>query len=95
MFVVLLTYKVDLDEVDRHMTDHVAWLKAGLADGPLLAAGRQVPRTGGVLLARGESKAAVEAWAAGDPFVTNGVADAQVIEFNTSFLAPGLEALSR
>ena len=93
MFVVLLTYTADLDEVDRVLPDHVAWLKAALADGTLLIAGRQVPRTGGVLIARGEDRETVEAWAASDPFVTKGVATVQVIEFNTSFLAPDLAAL--
>lgn len=93
MFLVLLTYTADLDDVDKVLPEHVAWLKAGLADGTLLVAGRQVPRTGGVLIARGESREAVEAWAASDPFVIRGVATAQVVEFNTSFLAPELASL--
>lgn len=93
MFVVLLTYIADLSEVDACLPEHVEWLKAGLADGTLLIAGRQVPRTGGVLIATGESREAAEAWAASDPFVVRGVATAEVVEFNTSFLAPGLSAL--
>jgi len=92
MFIITLSYKVDLDVVDSHMDAHVAWIKAGLADGWLLIAGRQVPRTGRILIARGE-RTEIEAMAATDPFVTQGVADFTVTEFNPSFVAPGLESL--
>ena len=92
MFIVTLTYKVPLDVVDGHMAAHVDWLKAGLADGWLLVAGRQVPRVGGILVARGD-RADVEAMVATDPFVVNGVADVAVTEFVPSFVAPGLEML--
>lgn len=92
MLVLTLTYKADLAEVDRHLEAHVAWLKAGIADGWLLAAGRQVPRTGGVLLARGE-RAEIERLAATDPFVTQGVAEVLVTEVTLALVAPGLEAL--
>lgn len=92
MFIVSLHYIVDLAIVDSHMDAHVAWLKAGLADGWLLVAGRKVPRDGGILIARGE-KADIEARVATDPFVLNGVADITLTQFNPSFVADGLEFL--
>lgn len=92
MFIVSLHYIVDLPTVDSHMDAHVAWLKAGLADGWLLVAGRKVPREGGILIAQGE-KADIAAKVATDPFVLNGVAEITLIEFNPSFVAPGLEFL--
>ncbi|CAN5234688.1 YciI family protein [soil metagenome] len=92
MFIITLHYKVELDVVDSHMEAHVAWLKAGLADGWLLIAGRQVPRVGGILIAQGE-RAEIETKAATDPFVVNGVADLTITEFLPSFVAPGLESL--
>ena len=52
MFIVLLTYRKPLAEIDRLMDDHVAWLKGHYAAGLFIASGRRVPRTGGVILAR-------------------------------------------
>jgi uncharacterized protein YciI len=92
MFVITLTYKVDLDVVNSHMDAHVAWIKRALADGWLLIAGRQVPRVGGILIARGV-RDDIEAKAASDPFVMHGVADFTVTEFLPSFVASGLESL--
>lgn len=92
MFIVSLRYIVDLPTVDAHMEAHVAWLKDALADGWMLVAGRKVPREGGILIVRGE-KADIEAKVASDPFVTNGVAEVTITEFNPSFVAPGLEFL--
>jgi uncharacterized protein YciI len=94
MIVVLLSYKVDIAEIDRLRPAHVEWLKQGLAEGRLMLAGRQVPVTGGMFLARG-SMDEVKAWAAGDPFALEGAADYQFIEVAPSILAPGLEALAQ
>lgn len=92
MILVLLSYKVPLDRVDAVRPDHVAFLKQALADGRLLAAGRQNPPSGGVLIARG-TREEVEAWALTDPYVVQGIADPQFVEVTTSLAAPGLEAL--
>jgi uncharacterized protein YciI len=92
MFVISLTYKVELDVVDSHMDAHVAWIRTAMADGWLLIAGRKIPREGGILIARGVRED-IEAKAAADPFVTQGVADFAITEFAPSFVAPGLESL--
>jgi uncharacterized protein YciI len=90
--LILLRYVVPLDEVDQFLAAHVAWLEKGYVEGIFLVAGRQVPRTGGVILTRGH-KREVEALAATDPFVTNGAAEAEVIEFTASLAASGFSAL--
>ena len=92
MFLLSLTYKVPLDVVDRHLDAHVAWLKEGYASGMVLASGRKVPRSGGMIFARGEREA-VEAYARRDPFAVNGVADYAVAEVNLTMTADGLEGL--
>ncbi|MFD1788223.1 YciI family protein [Sphingomonas floccifaciens] len=81
--IVTLTYVAPIEEVDAQMAAHVAWLQAGIDAGVLLLAGRQVPRTGGVLIFRGH-RAEVEALAASDPFVTSGVATFAVTEMAAS-----------
>ena len=90
--VIILRYVVPIEEIDRHMADHVAWLTRGYAEGVFLASGRQVPRTGGVILTRGH-KREVEALVATDPFVASGAAVADVIEFTASMAASGFTAL--
>lgn len=92
MFIISLTYKVPNNEVDRHLEGHMAWLKDGYASGTFLAAGRRVPRTGGIILATGE-RDAVDAMMKRDPFHVNGVADYAISEVNITSTADGLESL--
>ena len=89
--VITLTYVAPLGEVDALMTSHVAWLEQGFDEGVLVLAGRQLPRTGGIVICRGK-KAEVEAYAATDPFVSGGVATASVVEMAASFASEGLAA---
>jgi uncharacterized protein YciI len=93
VFVLLLTYVKPLPEVDALMRDHVAWLKEHYAAGRFVVSGRRIPRTGGVILARGDDRAEIEALAATDPFVRGGVATCEVVQFRASQTAPGLDAL--
>ena len=93
MFLLLLTYVKPLAEVDALMADHVAWLDEHYASGTFLVSGRRIPRTGGVILARGDDAAAMASLAASDPFVAGGVATCEVIRFRASQRAPGLDAL--
>ncbi|CAN7351180.1 YciI family protein [Pararhizobium sp. LjRoot238] len=92
MFILSLTYKVELTEVDRHLEAHVAWLKAGYEAGLFLASGRKNPRNGGVILARGD-RSQIDAAVASDPFSIHGIADYSVTDFTATMTAPGLEAL--
>ena len=93
MFVLLLTYVKPLAEVDALMRPHVAWLEEQYAAGHFLVSGRQIPRTGGVIVARGDDRAEIEALAASDPFVSGGVATCEVVQFSPSQTAPGFDAL--
>jgi uncharacterized protein YciI len=92
MFVLLLTYTRPLAEVDALMREHVAWLDEHYAAGRFLVSGRRIPRTGGVIVARGDDHDEMEALAATDPFVRGGVATCEVIRFRASQQAPELDA---
>ncbi|MDO2947719.1 YciI family protein [Aeromonas simiae] len=92
MFVVTLTYVRALTEIDALIPAHVEWLKAHYAAGHFLASGRRVPRTGGVILAHGLTREALELVLASDPFRLAGVADYEVLEFVPSMTTAGLEA---
>ena len=93
MFIVTLTYQRPLAEIDALMRQHVAWLKRHYASGLFIASGRQVPRRGGIILARSGDRRALEEAMARDPFVTHGAATFDVLEFTPSMTAPGAAAL--
>ncbi len=89
MFIVSLTYKSPLEEIDRHLDAHVAYLKEEYAKGRFIASGRKVPRTGGIILSKVETRAELKAILANDPFSIAGVADYDVVEFVPSMVAEG------
>ena len=84
MFVIELIYKADLKQIDAHMGAHMKFVRKYYAAGNFLVSGRKIPRDGGIILAVGESREAVEAIAKEDPFYKNGRADVRVIEFRAS-----------
>jgi uncharacterized protein YciI len=84
MFVIELTYKVALADIDAAMTPHVAFLKKYYAAGNFLVSGRKIPRDGGIILAVGRSREEIEAIVRKDPFVAGGLADYRIIEFRAS-----------
>ena len=95
MFVIELTYKVDLAQIDAAMKAHVAWLDTHYASGTFVVSGRQVPRTGGIIIATGHDRAHIEAIVHDDPFVARGLADYRLIEFRASQLGEDLPARLR
>jgi uncharacterized protein YciI len=84
MFVVELTYKVPLADIDAAMKPHMAFLRKHYADGTFLISGRKVPRDGGVILAVCESREKLEAIMREDPFCSRGLAEFRLIEFRAS-----------
>ncbi|MDH4439543.1 MAG: YciI family protein [Rhizobium sp.] len=92
MFILSLTYVKPIEEADRFMAPHMDWVNAGYDTGMFLASGRKNPRTGGVVLAKGE-RAAIEAYVAADPFTIEGVAVYEVTEVAVTRTAAGLEGL--
>ena len=93
MFIVNITYKVPLEDVDQHLEAHIAFLNRQYELGTFLASGRKVPRTGGIILAKAENRNALLEVLEADPFKSEGLADYEVIEFVPSKTAPGLESL--
>ena len=90
MFVIELTYKRDLQDIDAHMTAHVRFLKKYYAAGVFLVSGRKIPREGGIILAVGKTRQQIEALIQEDPFHQHGLADFRVIEFRASQRADDL-----
>ena len=89
MFVIKLTYRAPLAEIDRLMPEHVEFLRDCFRGGVFIAGGRQTPRAGGVILARASSREDLDEIMSHDPFVVEKAADYEIIEFRTSFHHPG------
>jgi len=84
MFVIELTYKAALADIDAHMTAHVAFLKKYYDAGKFVVSGRKIPRDGGIIIAAGDDREEVEAIIREDPFHAKGLADFRIIQFRAS-----------
>jgi uncharacterized protein YciI len=91
MFIIELSYKADLAEIDAHMAAHVMFLKKYYASGNFLVSGRKVPRDGGIIVAVGKSRQQIEAIVKEDPFCKRGLADFRIIEFRASQRADDIQ----
>jgi len=94
MFVIASTYQKPLEEVDKHLSAHVEFLKTQYAKGVFLASGRKNPRNGGVILALASSREAIETIIAQDPFHIHGVAQYDITEFTPSMTSLELAFLA-
>lgn len=93
MFLVLLTYEKPLSVIDALLEEHVRFLETQYRQGLFLLSGRQEPRTGGIILARSESREALLAVLDQDPFRREGAARYEVIAFTPTKAAPELAGL--
>ncbi|MER5945400.1 YciI family protein [Streptomyces sp. NPDC001904] len=91
MFVLELTYTAPVERVDALLEAHRAWLDGHFAAGTFLAAGRKEPRDGGIIIAAGDDRAAVERLCATDPFVAGEVCAYGITEFVAARTAPELD----
>ncbi|AZB33855.1 YciI family protein [Chryseobacterium bernardetii] len=81
MFIISLTYKVTIENVERHIPEHNSFLQKYYDSGLFIASGRKEPRTGGVIICKASSKNEVERIIKEDPFHIQQVADYYIIEF--------------
>ncbi|ADG92833.1 YCII-related protein [Arcobacter nitrofigilis DSM 7299] len=93
MFIINLTYIKPLDEVDIHLEAHVKYLKEQYKEGNFIASGRKIPRDGGVILSKLDSKEKLEEVLAKDPFKLANVANYEIIEFIPSMTSDEYENL--
>lgn len=80
-FVVILRYKVSLEKIDALRPLHLEFLQNCYDNGLFIVSGTQVPRTGGVIIAKSPDKTALNKLLAQDPFAINDLATYEVIEF--------------
>ena len=84
MFVIELTYKVPLEQIDQHLENHVHFLNEHYTSGKFIGSGRKVPRDGGIILATVTDRTEAEAIIKKDPFYQHQLADYKITEFVVS-----------
>lgn len=78
MFVVFLKFGQERAKAREFMDGHKRWIEQGFDDGVFLMTGSLGDGVGGALLAAGTTLEALHARVAEDPFVQQGVVQAEV-----------------
>lgn len=91
VFVLIARYTRPAEEVDRMLDDHKAWITRNQEAGRILMTARQVPLTGGLILAAGDSADEMRRMIADDPFHASGAAEYDVLEFQPVRVTEGME----
>ncbi|MDF1758278.1 MAG: YciI family protein [Legionellaceae bacterium] len=81
MFIVQLTYKVEIGEVEKYQQAHREFLDYYYKLGLILASGPMNPRTGGIIIALTQDREYLESILIQDPFHLAEISDYQLIEF--------------
>ena len=90
LFVVSLRYLVSAERIEAVLEKHNAFLNKHIAGGDFLLAGRQEPRTGVIIIARGKDREAIERIMRQDPLVMQKLASVDMVEFMPGKTAKGL-----
>ena len=81
LFIVILSYKVPLEKIDAFKEAHWSFLN-NYYDSLFIVSGPQIPRSGGVIIAKCANKNELQQILAQDPFAVNDLATYEVIEFS-------------
>jgi len=80
MFIVSLSYKKEISEVEKFIDLHVKFLDKYYAEKKFIFSGRKNPRTGGVILVRNVDRETLAGIIQQDPFYQNEIADYDITE---------------
>lgn len=84
MFIVLLKFFKNSDQVSKFKEGHMKWLKQGFDDGIFLLAGSIKPGLGGAIIAHNTSLSDLSKKVDNDPFVVEKIVTAEIIEIEPS-----------
>lgn len=80
MFIISLSYKKDLSEVEKYIESHVQFLDKYYSEKKFIFSGRKNPRTGGVIVARNVDRKTLQKIISEDPFYQNDIANYDITE---------------
>ena len=92
MFILIVDYLKPLEEVEKYLPAHRTYLEKYYDRGLFVCSGRQIPRTGGIILCRKTSRATIEKVICEDPFLIHGIATYKVIALEPTGYASGFES---
>ncbi len=81
MFIISLTYKSSIENIERLIPQHNIFLNKHYESGHFIASGRKDPRTGGIIIANAASKNEIEQIISEDPFYIHEAAAYDITEF--------------
>ncbi|KPE49832.1 YciI family protein [Chryseobacterium indologenes] len=81
MFIISLTYKVPLDQIEPLIPEHNDFPEKYYHSGYFITSGRKEPRTGGIILCNASSEKEIEKIIQEDPFYTHQTTDYDIMEF--------------
>ena len=81
MFIVTLKFNENRAQAPHLMDGHMAWLKRGFDEGVFLLAGSLPSSQGGAVLAHNTELEDLQARVGDDPFVSENVVSADILEF--------------
>ena len=93
MFIVMLKFSDNKEQVPQFMEAHKAWLNQGFSDGVFVLAGTLQPNLGGGVMAINCSREELEVRVSEDPFVAENVVTAEIIEITPSMTSEQLAFL--
>lgn len=91
MFIFSITYLKPISEVEKYLPQHIDYLERHYQSGHFIASGRKVPRIGGIILCRAESREQAIAIMQKDPFYIYQIAQYELIEFIPTMFAKQFE----
>lgn len=87
-FVIESTYLAPQERVQQTAPAHRVYLQTAIDQGLILCAGPKEPWGGGLIIARADSQATLEAFFASDPYVREGLAEYRYTQFKPLRYAP-------
>ena len=84
LFIIILTYKKPLSDVEFFLAEHKKYLNKYYASKTFIVSGQQNPRIGGVILCKANDKAGIQSIIEEDPFFIHDIAKYEIIEFEAT-----------
>lgn len=81
MFILNLTYIKPINEVEKHLANHISFLEKYYGTKKFICSGRKIPRTGGIILCNAHDINEVNTIITEDPFYKENIANYDIIEF--------------
>ncbi|PWE29880.1 hypothetical protein DDZ14_16770 [Maritimibacter sp. 55A14] len=94
MFIVLLKFTGNKAQAGQFMDGHNEWIKRGFNDGVFSMAGSLEPNAGGAIIAHNTSLPDLRKRVSEDPFVSEDVVRAEILEITPKKTDRNLEFLS-